>query len=146
MGCDIHATLDYEPYKLKATEQDRKDYHPLWRAFAQNIDIDRNYTLFNILAGVRDHDIRPIIALPRGVPDDASFEFAEELEKWDGDGHSTSWVTFPELRDYVPDPETVKDYQWDVTSFREDDWYRVMEMLANKYGEENVRLCFFFDN
>lgn len=145
MGCDIHATVEYDQYYQAKIESKEEAKHSFWD-FAKSIDIDRNYALFNLLAGVRDCGVRPVISTPRGMPDNASFGFAEELDKWDGDAHSTSYVSFKELKDWQPEPESVKDFHWDVTDFRKEHWYRVLEMLAEDYGEENVRLCFFFDN
>lgn len=138
MGCDIHATLEYDRWKLKRP----KDSHD-WFAFAKGIDIDRGYYFFGILAGVRDDDINPI-APPRGTPDDASYEFTQEYEGWDTDAHTPSWVTFKELRDWKHKSGGVEfDPEKDM---KEQDFYRVMEMLAEKYGDDNVRLVFFFDN
>ncbi len=57
----------------------------------------RNYTLFSFLADVRNyHEIKPLSA-PRGVPKDLSEGIKEEVEKWDGDGHSHSYFTLEEL-------------------------------------------------
>lgn len=147
MGCDIHATLEYDRYYKKSLE--RKDKNPgrFWIDFAKSIDIDRGYYFFTLLAGVRDNDLRPIISLPRGAPEDASWAFKSELEEWDGDAHSTSWVTFKELRDWKAENAQEIGLEYDPEKdMKEQDFYKVMEMLATKYGDENVRLCFFFDN
>lgn len=139
MGCDIHATLEYDKFYIKYKEK-KKD----WWGFAKSIDIDRSYYFFTILNGVRDIGLRPIIAKDRGVPKDASFEFREELEDANGDAHSPSYVSFKELKEWKPEnPEIV---EFDPTEFRQEDFYQTMELLAKKYGDENVRLVFFYDN
>ncbi len=69
----------------------------------------RSYDLFGILADVRNGSgfggcdlgdgFIPIVE-PRGVPDDASPAFKEEVESWGGNAHSTSWITVKELLEY----------------------------------------------
>ena len=140
MGCDIHATLEYDWNSNKKKTGNEK----WWRAFARDLDIDRNYQLFTILAGVRDTGIRPVIAYNRGVPEDASWEYKDDSEEYGVDGHSHSWVTFDELKNWGVE---VKDsYPSNPEEFRNDDWYKTMEVLADRYGDQNVRLCFYFDN
>lgn len=128
MGCDIHATIEYEKYR-----KERPDVNIWWRGLAKDFAIDRWYDLFGHLAGVRrEGEIEPIVP-PRGVPTDASFEFKEEYEKWDSDAHTPSWLTFAELKK-LPD------------EFKDEMFYKVMELAAERYGDDNVRLVFFFDN
>ena len=57
----------------------------------------RNYTLFSVLAGVRDYGKVKPISPPRGMPDDLSTEVADEYEGWGGDAHSASWYSLDEL-------------------------------------------------
>lgn len=124
MGCDIHATIEYNKWK------DRLPSY--WIGMAKDFDIDRLYTLFGYLAGVRDDDVEPL-SKPKGVPIDASYEFKEELESWDSDAHTTSWLTFEELQK-LPD-----EYKTEM-------FFQTMKLAADRYGEKNVRLVFFFDN
>ena len=70
---------------------------------------ERNYNLFSILADVRNgygfaglktgEGFVPI-SNPRGVPDDASLEYKEHVERWRADGHSHSYHTLKHLLDY----------------------------------------------
>ncbi len=128
MGCDIHATIE-------------KKENNLWWGAANNIHIDRSYALFTVLADVRNYNEERAeknipISQPRGIPEDVSYEFGKIDEYWDSDGHSHSWVTFKELKEHSnPD-------QW----YKEEDFYKFMEILAKRLGEENVRLVFLFDN
>lgn len=133
MGCDIHATLEYDPYEKKYAKTLSKPYTRHWMAFAHKIDINRHYALFATLADVRnDGSIKPLDA-PRGIPNDAGYEYQDECKEWKDDAHSHSWFSFGEM-----DTSTFK--------FKSEDWFRVMKLLAGKYGAENVRLVFFFDN
>lgn len=69
----------------------------------------RNYDLFAMLANVRNgygfagvdtgEGFKPI-AEPRGVPEDASKYYQNEVAYWDGDGHSHSYFTLAELEAY----------------------------------------------
>lgn len=147
MGCDIHATLEYDKYYKKQIERGDERPYRSWYHFAKDIDIDRGYYFFTLIAGVRDMDLRPIISPPRGAPDDASYGFKQELESWDSNAHSTSWVSFTELRDWKATNAKKLKLEYDPEKdMKEQDFYKTMEMLAGKYGTENVRLCFFFDN
>jgi len=76
----------------------------------------RNYNTFSILAdvrngrglaGVRTGDGFVPIADPKGVPDDASEDYLEEVARWDCDGHSHSWLTLKEILDYDWDQTTM---------------------------------------
>lgn len=58
---------------------------------------NRNYSLFSILAGVRGNDE---ICPPRGLPEDVSDIVKKESDRWDSDGHSHSYFTLAELREY----------------------------------------------
>jgi hypothetical protein len=82
MGCDIHA---HSEIKIDGT------WHHL-----SALSINRNYKLFEKMAGVRG-DPANAIAAPRGLPTDAAFltHFAAEL--WNGDGRTHSWLTAAEV-------------------------------------------------
>jgi hypothetical protein len=124
MGCDIHATIEVKKYK-----DDN-----FWLGEVRDIYIYRSYWLFSILAGVRG-DEEPI-SKPRGVPEDASSEYKAKLEDWGGGAHSMSYVYFNELKEYPK-----KDFDYSTEKF-----YQIMELYAKDFGDENVRLIFFFDN
>lgn len=67
----------------------------------------RNYTLFSILAGVRNYDELEPISPPRGIPEDASVDYLEEVNRLEGDGHSHSWFTLKEILDFPWDKATI---------------------------------------
>lgn len=94
MGCDIHAIAQIK----------RKDN---WETIGQ-LDIDRDYELFNILAGVRG-DGADSISEPRGLPEDFRnigyhIEWNYDINtstlldgQWDLGDHSYSYITLKEL-------------------------------------------------
>ena len=111
MGCDIHCYAErknkdgkWEIVGNKEKEEEdgciNIDYKPY---------VNRNYNLFAILANVRNgtafagyktgEGFNPI-SNPKGVPSDASEDYASITEQWVGDGHSHSYFTLRELLDY----------------------------------------------
>jgi hypothetical protein len=75
----------------------------------------RNYALFGILAGVRWES--PEQFEVKGFPKDASPEVTKEYEAWGPDGHTHSWLTLKELKEFdwnrlvdeVPDIDNVHE-------------------------------------
>lgn len=134
MGCDIHlyaeekvdgnwvATKgidcwlsDYEDWLEKAIKRnDEKDIEYCKKRIEECKEPTydwvyggRNYALFALLADVRnDYGITPIDE-PRGIPEDISAEIKEKHEWWDFCGHSASWFTLSELKEFA---EKAKDY------------------------------------
>lgn len=97
----------------------------------------RNYYLFGILAGVRYDRIEPI-SEPRGVPNDISEAYKEQLKQWEGDAHSKSYLTLKELLDVdwsKYDKEYISDFLTTIERMKEVD-----------PDPEKVRCLFFFDN
>lgn len=81
MGCDIHTHIEIR-YKGK------------WEHYACP-SIDRNYTLFGVMAGVRGKG--PAIVEPKGVPDDMSIVTKLSWERWRPDAHTASWFNEKEI-------------------------------------------------
>lgn len=108
MGADIHLFSE----KKKTVNNEEKwvnaDYWTINPYFEtdkdeQELELvsiydDRNYDLFNVLAEVRGNG--PSISPPRGLPDDVSSIVKKESDRWDGDGHSHSYFTLAELKEY----------------------------------------------
>jgi len=102
MGCDIHLFTERKrninneekwvnvdnwklnPYYDKNDEEERE--YELNSAYG-----NRNYTLFSLLADVRNYDDNKIISEPKGFPEDASEIVKKHNEYWEGDGHSHSF-------------------------------------------------------
>lgn len=94
MGCDIHAMIERRtvPYP------DSSPGYVRW-ANAGEPDVDRNYQVFAVLAGVRaERDDWPKISAPRGIPSDACGAMASWHSEWEADAHSASWVTLAEMK------------------------------------------------
>lgn len=94
----------YDWYKALAEKkgvpvEDEIKSHPWIKEYSEEPYTDRNYTLFAILANVRNSDGSvEIIDEPRGLPDDMSPELKAYF---DCDYyHSMSYVTLQELVDY----------------------------------------------
>jgi hypothetical protein len=107
MGCDIHLYTE----KLKSVNGVNKwvncDHWKINPYFGDDkyepelelvsLYSNRNYNLFSVLAGVRGNDE---ICPPRGLPNDVSDIVKKNSDRWDGDGHSHSYFTLAELREY----------------------------------------------
>lgn len=108
MGCDIHEYYEirrngvWEPADLHpvpdtsgmSLEEEDRIFEAHW---GHPLDLDRDYDLFALLAGVRNSiEIEPITT-PRGLPDDLSAALQAiwtEVEVW---CHHPSWLTLDEL-------------------------------------------------
>lgn len=126
MGCDIHMRAEkktkkgwnlvgrrfpnpyYDPEKAKKFEGDR--FSKFYSEPKTDEPYDgRNYDLFAILADVRNgrgfagidtgDGFKPI-DFPRGIPSDASTKYKKIAKRWGEDGHSHSYFTVKELKDY----------------------------------------------
>jgi len=112
MGCDIHLFVEKkEMVEWASVDKWELDEHaqelrvPYGSAFYD----DRNYSLFSILANVRNgYGVAGIdtgngyipISEPRGLPNNISSLVQNESVSWGSDGHSHSWFTLKELLDY----------------------------------------------
>lgn len=165
MGCDIHAMIE---------RKENKDFH--WWVNCGNPEIDRDYTIFSILANVRNYDEIPFISEPRGKPQECSTEFEAFLEWWSGDAHSVSWITLEEIKSYDTNQKFYdhslilgKDEEGNIIStcrgtngehmgevgettifgvWGNNQWKSLIEKMekAKVNNDDNIRLVFFFDN
>lgn len=126
MGCDIHCFIE-------ATDEDGR-YGEDWYLVAI-LDIERSYTLFGHLAGVR----RPEYKLfdPKGMPNDIGAVGREFLfeESYAEDGHNASWLTLDEVQQVQVAMGGDEDLEIVIT---------IMQTLLRQ-GKES-RFVFFFDN
>lgn len=114
MGCDIHLFVEKRngSSQWEAAESwvpDENEPSRLTVPHKQRFFDDRNYSLFAILADVRNGygfagvdtgDGFVPIAEPRGLPNDVTVEVKGESDSWDVDGHSHSYFTVAELLAY----------------------------------------------
>lgn len=109
--------------------------------------VDRAYHVFAALFGVRSFGIFNPVAQERGTPEDRSNEvFAEK--PWVM-GVAPSWISWSEIKsvdwqqvaeaaELPPEPALVT-VGWALL-------FRLMDVLAQHYGDENVRLVVWFDS
>ena len=138
MGCDIHCHVEA---KIKGQ----------WH-YVDELDIDRNYTLFGKMAGVRDKSIEPI-SKPKGLPEDMSFMTKFKSELWGEDGHSHSWLSakeVDELEEWIHLDKILPLYKPLGYLFSNgfDGWIKFPNDFerVKKMGLEDFRLVFWFDN
>lgn len=96
MGCDIHIRTEV---KRNGKWENADFYKKAGKEFeVVEIYDGRSYSLFTILADVSNYnEVMKPMSQPRGIPKDATNEYKELCELWDGDGHSHSYFTLREL-------------------------------------------------
>jgi len=157
MGCDIHSYVEV-----------RRDGS--WRRAVDATEpFDwQDYGLFGFLADVRNHSHSPVIAEPRGLPDDADLlPFEREEALW-CDYHSHSWLTLAELLAYDYDQvfwdrrvtKQRPNGVWDgaaladegegahptLREFLGEHYFRRLDDLSKLGDPQDVRVVFWFDN
>ena len=142
MGCDIHSMMEVRnPIdRTWATATTFSDEHGYTSPIDEPIG-GRNYALFAILANVRNGygfagcdtgDALKPIAMPRGIPEDASPAFQKWATEWGADGHSHTHHSLAELLAYDYHRQlvargvlTLEEYSywtgWGMTQGREPD-------------------------
>jgi len=113
MGCDIHMytealrTIDDKKTWVNVDNWRVDPYEP-GKFTHVNLHGERNYSLFTLLAGVRDYSEKTIpVADPKGLPDDISPETKTEAERWEGNGHTHSYLTLGEIKQYQAKKPTI---------------------------------------
>jgi hypothetical protein len=86
MGCDIHP---YAEVRTAIGWEVADGVHPF---------DSRHYGIFGFLADVRNYSRSPVLAHPRGLPDDVTALVAARAD-W-SDAHSHSWLSLAELLAY----------------------------------------------
>ena len=141
MGCDIHGWVEITNIYKNSPE---------FIDAIIELPYRRNYAWFATLAGVRNSFNLKVLSEPKGLPDKMSI-MAELLRaEWKDDGHSYSYLTYKELRgidwlQLVP----YADGPMQLTKAVGPTWFGLWLMLgylASVYGEDNVRMVFWFDN
>ena len=118
MGCDIHMFCEEKSIRNGGEVWINADHwviNPHYGVFDneeeyQVVELygDRNYSVFAALCGVRDYTGNsPKISEPRGLPLNCSEQVKRGSDRWRLDGHSHSYVTLREVRDFVKKDEPV---------------------------------------
>lgn len=178
MGCDIHFYVEAwddhakrwvaqdkvskEDGEFSLTEQFGDYAYKARGGMPSGAYVMRNYTLFSVLANVRQIDEHPIpfITDQRGIPDDLSPEL-QEIYNPQSDDHSHTWMTLKEVLDW---PHWNVTYKQGTTEFNDDKvtdkqtiktirewcdtfWERSIPKLKKlRKNPADVRLVMWFDN
>ena len=134
MGADIHVFVE--------TNSDNKLSPAWWYMTAKDVRLNRWYTMFGALAGVRCVDIEPI-APRRGIPDGSPLLNREYERQFADDLHSWTWVTVGE---YAAALESAWEYSGESAPVFDDYsallvWCRALESAGHA-----VRLVIGFDS
>lgn len=146
MGCDIHLHTE-----VKINDK--------WHHYGAP-NVRRNYALFAKMAGVRNGNGIEPIAEPRGIPTDATELTQYDCAHWNGDGHSHSYLTAPEiaeLSEWAQSDEQEFSFDrpskvlfWESDTFGYlfgNDWSGFTKYPKDRpEGLEDVRFIFWFDN
>jgi hypothetical protein len=141
MGTDIHGWVEIKTFRPA-------QWHEIMRL---ELLIGRNYRVFAFLFDVRniDNHNKPIytpIASLRGIPIDVSAIVKREATRnKDYQARAHSWITWAEIRRInwralaKMKPGVVPGSDWQML-------FKIMEALAERYGDEHVRLVVWFDS
>ena len=102
MGCDIHIYLEKKNNNGKWESLDYYKKSSYSKSGFEVIPIydSRNYSLFSVLADVRNYGDNEPICKPKGIPNDCYEDIDKEYKEWGWDAHSASYFTLKELKDY----------------------------------------------
>ena len=135
MGCDIHPYVEYKRGEV-------------WSCLAANFSLERSYTLFGRIAGIRG-DKNALYAL-RGLPNDISCSVRDHSHEYNVetdsfhilvDWHDYGWLTADEFIECMDkEPERVAEANnWKI--FR-----GLLLEVQRQYGREACRVVFWFDS
>lgn len=106
MGCDIHLYVErlIEGKWVQQLKSDEKMKNGSPTVDAKYWYYGRNYALFGLLAGVRNHDLTPLVS-PRDLPKDMSEGLTREWSfNWSEDGHTPTYYYLDELIKFREQP------------------------------------------
>jgi hypothetical protein len=138
MGCDIHLFVEKKiSEKWECLNEIEDNEGTLSTSYKKEIYHERNYSLFALLAGVRNSaGVKPI-SEPRGLPEDVSEIVKRISDQWNDDGHSHSYYTLKELLDFSAD-NLVKEQGY----MPEERWIAFQESLKTPTPDYDLRFPF----
>jgi hypothetical protein len=120
MGCDIHLFLE-----VRIDER--------WE-HAGEIDVDRSYELFGLMAGVRSEAYEPV-SWPKGLPDSINPMTTFYMRHAQ---HDFSWLDYKEIAELYTRIVAIGN----ENSLR----YKLRDILNTNYPSTEIRLVFGFDS
>jgi hypothetical protein len=150
MGCDIHVQVETRT-------------NGRWTSMDVVLFDARNYGIYGFLADVRNYSHSPVIAEPRGLPDDADMDSDERDYALGADYHSHTWLALAELQAFDYDrvfwdrrvtkagdgAALAEEGEGQHVSLREflGPWFfHEIDRMATLGAPEDVRIVFWFDN
>jgi hypothetical protein len=120
----------------------------------------RSYAVYGFLADVRNYSHSPVIAEPRGLPEDVDLH-GDDLAYWLESYHSASWLTLAELQAYDYEQvfwgrritrgnngaalaEEGEGEHLTLRDFLGESYFRELDQLAKLGDPEDVRVVFAF--
>lgn len=151
MGCNSHLFIEIKS-SWAARFNIPEGYS--WDLWAE-IPECRDYNIYGALAGVRANCPSPVVS-PRGIPDDIGYRVKEIMDGNEGDFHSHTWLTVLEFISAIDsvddarksDEESIKIWGKNGV-FIYKPWIaakKILGVLSEVYGIENIRIIIAFDN
>jgi hypothetical protein len=134
MGCDIHL---HSEIKINGK----------WEHYSA-IEVDRDYMLFGLMAGVRDSKVTPICQ-PQGLPDNLSVVTKLDYERMKDDAHSMSYYNSTLIYELEKAIEDNREFLFNSKfGYLFGNAYGQFINYPNDYPEEieDIRFVFWFDN
>lgn len=133
MGADIHMYVEYSN-KEKPEHLDRR----YWSDFGGRINPGRNYSMFGLIAGVRDNRHPPVVE-PRGLPDDLSWpasndasmiisDDCQDEEGYTSSSQAESWVK-------AGYSEYILDHEGEPYRVTNPDWHSHTWLTPDEFGQ-----------
>ena len=147
MGCDIHSHFEVK-------------INGKWEHYSTP-DINRNYRLFEKMAGVRG-SVSNAISPPKGLPEDMSAITNIDANRWFNEigAHSPSWLSSSEFKVIYEFHDSLYDLEnyGESVKWRQIDEVQYGYLFGNRFKDfesgsegypkeiEDFRLVFWFDN
>lgn len=127
MGTDINGWIEY-----RDVDFDSAVWFPAMKL--EVVYVGRDYDTFGYFFGIKKWwknqlEYQPIAA-GRGLPEDISSQVKNDVT-----GFARTWITWHEIKN----SDWKRDTSWDATA-------RILEILGDLYGDENIRLVVGFEN
>lgn len=151
MGCDIHIYTEVRP--LGQLSWESKDSVRVIQEIGEDpyydciphICVSRNYGFFALIAKIRgEYDCS--LDCKGELPADISETTKQHFEQRYSDAHSLSWLTLHEIKTHlVQILLTQANVSYGLEQFQEIK-NRMEELKTEGMSDEDVRICFWFDN